>query len=460
MKLRISCLFKLSSQGRRTDLIAHTDANDLNCCPVNANESVHSPHLNDVDSCHGRVCPVTVENSGVCDERSHLSLRPPSWVHVFAKSTQPSSIRTQAASIAYIEQPVHKKARHRRSRRSTKKLRKQQRLLTEVVVPTTIKQNLLSESDIVNDVVVVDGGDDGNPPILPPDGVTWRCLSIIGGNHLHARDETDPCRGLSFARVGGVLPFIRFPRQQSLDIIRQMSLKDIVCALEECEKLKKTSVTRSDNKRIFGDYGKPVMYTCAGVQVSRNSPDVVDFNSYLEKLPQYHQTILMKLMRYIERCYESIVDSEVISHMFHAKQVVPFKTMTMPGSSQKSMLKYYGALAFGCNVFLRCHTDSDFTMSIAQIHLKGKATYELDDDIVVYFCFPTLGVAVPMRPGDLLLFNSLIPHCLSSRCRQDDKIYSLATYLKTSVVGMNNNQLPVSSNQSFLAERYRHAMDG
>jgi len=231
MKLRISCLFKLSSQGRRTDLIAHTDANDLNCCPVNANESVHSPHLNDVDSCHGRVCPVTVENSGVCDERSHLSLRPPSWVHVFAKSTQPSSIRTQAASIAYIEQPVHKKARHRRSRRSTKKLRKQQRLLTEVVVPTTIKQNLLSESDIVNEVVVVDGGDDGNPPILPPDGVTWRCLSIIGGNHLHARDETDPCRGLSFARVDSALPFIRLPRQQSLDIIGQMSLKDIVlCA--------------------------------------------------------------------------------------------------------------------------------------------------------------------------------------------------------------------------------------
>ena len=134
--------------------------------------------------------------------------------------------------------------------------------------------------------------------------------------------------------------------------------------------------------------------------------------------------------------------------------------MSMPSSSCTSTLKYYRALAFGCNVFLPCHTDSDFTMSMAQIHLKGKATYELDDDIVVYFCFPTLGVAIPLRPGDLLLFNSLIPHCLSSRCRQDDEIYSLATYLKTSVVGMNNNQLPVSSNQSFLAERYRNAMDG
>jgi hypothetical protein len=133
--------------------------------------------------------------------------------------------------------------------------------------------------------------------------------------------------------------------------------------------------------------------------------------------------------------------------------------MSMPGSSPTSTLKYYKALAFGCNVYLRCHTNSDFTMSMAQIHLKRKATYELDDDVVVNFCFPTLGVAVSLRPGDFLLFNALIPHCVSSRCRQDDDIYCIVMYLKTSVVGMNNNQLPVSSIQSVLADRYRAAFD-
>ena len=179
---------------------------------------------------------------------------------------------------------------------------------------------------------------------------------------------------------------------------------------------------------------------------------------YKMKLPECHLSVLMKFMQHVERCYESLAESEVISHMFHAKQVVPFKTMSLPGSSHKSTLKYYGALAFGCNVFLPCHTDSDFTMSMAQIHLKGKVAYELHDDVVVYFCFPTLGVAVPLRPGDFLIFNALIPHCLSSRCRQVDKIYSLATYLKTSVVGLNNNRLHVSSNQRFLAERYRSAI--
>jgi len=60
----------------------------------------------------------------------------------------------------------------------------------------------------------------------------------------------------------------------------------------------------------------------------------------------------------------------------------------------------------------------------------------------------------------VISFSSiLIPHCVLSRCRQDNNIFSIAMYLKTSVVGMNNNQLPVSSNQSFLAERYRNAID-
>jgi hypothetical protein len=263
----------------------------------------------------------------------------------------------------------------------------------------------------------------------------------------------------TFARVDGALPFIRMPQQQSLGGIGQISMKDMVCALEECEKPKKTSVTRSDSKRIFGDFGMSIMYTCAGVQVSRNSPEVLNWNAFLENLPECHCTVLMKLMRHAEHGYEFIADNEVISHMFHAKQVVPFKTMSMPSSSHTSSLKYYGALAFGRNVFLRCHTDSDFTMSMVQIHLKGEDKYKVDDDIVVYFCFPTLGVAVPLRPGDFLLFNALIPHCVLSRCRIDDKIFSIAIYLKTSVVGMNNNQLPVSSSQSFLADRCHTAIN-
>ena len=225
------------------------------------------------------------------DRQSH---HPPAWCHVY-KSTNPSSIRTQACSIAYIE--ASKSSIRNRNRRANTKLRKQQRILVEVIVPTNIKQNLLSELDTDNDIVVVDGGDVGNPPISPPDDVKWHCLSIHEGNHLHVQDETNPHLGLTSIRVGGCLPFIRMPRQQSLDLIRNVGMSDIVAALEACEELKPTPLKRGGGKQVFGDYGKRVQYTSAGVQVSRNSCEVLKYNTYLENLPVCHRLILMKLVR-------------------------------------------------------------------------------------------------------------------------------------------------------------------
>jgi hypothetical protein len=66
--------------------------------------------------------------------------------------------------------------------------------------------------------------------------------------------------------------------------------------LEECSKMKRTSLVRSDCKRIFGDYGEQVMATCVGVQVvSRNSRKVLDCAPFMKKLPQHHWRVLMSL---------------------------------------------------------------------------------------------------------------------------------------------------------------------
>jgi hypothetical protein len=93
-------------------------------------------------------------------------------------------------------------------------------------------------------------------------------------------------------------------------------------------------------------------------------------------------------------------------------------------------------------------------MRIAQIFLKGKEFYSEKDDVVVYFCFPTLGVAVPLQPGDFLLFHALIPHCVSSQCSQDDSFMCVSLYLKSAVVGMNNNELSLTNKQAMLAKSY------
>jgi hypothetical protein len=148
------------------------------------------------------------------------------------------------------------------------------------------------------------------------------------------------------------------------------------------------------------------MFTCVGNQVSRNSPQVLNHAPFQDKLKRHHWEALMWMMRRAELCFDVIADHQVVSHICHARMVVPFKTMS--GS------KYYGGIAYGCNVFLCCHTKADFTMCMYQVFLKGRNRYMIDDEVVVYFCFPTLGVAVPLQLGDFLLFNSLIPHCILS----------------------------------------------
>ena len=85
---------------------------------------------------------------------------------------------------------------------------KQKKMLTEVIVSESIKPNILSSLNIVNDIVVIDGGDIGNPPICPPDGISWHCLLVSGGKHLHVQDELDPTHGLTFCHLDCALPFI------------------------------------------------------------------------------------------------------------------------------------------------------------------------------------------------------------------------------------------------------------
>ncbi len=120
--------------------------------------------------------------------------------------------------------------------------------------------------------------------------------------------------------------------------------------------MKKVPLVRGEQKRIFTDYGKHVMYTCVGNQVSRNSPQVLNHASFQDKLKRHHWEALMWMMRHAELCFEMIADHQVVSHICHARMVVPIKMMS--GS------KYYGRIAYGCNVFLHCHTNTDFTMSI------------------------------------------------------------------------------------------------
>ncbi len=236
----------------------------------------------------------------------------------------------------------------------------------------------MTHQELHDVVTVFDGGCHNNPPIRPPDGVHWHCILV---SQLHREDESNPSVGLTFPRINNALPFIRLPCCLSLDIFDQSGLDNIYNALDACEKLRKRPCVRSKSKQVFGDYDQPLYFNVIGVHVSRSSREVMDSAPFMQSLLNHHWKALMKLMHRAEVSFEQILNHQVVSHIQLAKSLVPYKSMMSP--STKSPLKYFGVLAYGRNVFLPCHTDDDFTMSIVQVFLKGHLTSRLPITAVI-----------------------------------------------------------------------------
>ena len=246
-------------------------------------------------------------------------------------------------------------------------------------------------------------------PIWPPHGIRWHSIPV---RDLHIEDTLIGDIGLSFPRIDGTSPFIRLPCRVSLEIISHVGLPSIYDALSHCKNHRCVALSQSDRKRVFTDFGKHVTYACVGPQPSRISNTVLNNPPFVDALPQRQWEQLVWLMKRAETSFSLFADHCVISHLHHAKNLVPFKTFSPTVDKKSSTLSsdFLGGIAFGSNVFLHCHTDADFTMSISQVFLKKRLEYRINDHIIAYFCFPTLGVAVPLCPGDYFMFNALIPH--------------------------------------------------
>ena len=80
-------------------------------------------------------------------------------------------------------------------------------------------------------------------------------------------------------------------------------------------------------------------------------------------------------------------------------------------------------------------------------------SYQLKMEPAHYFCFPGIGTAIAVRPGDMLVFNPQYYHCCSRKTSHYSKVdvYANAFYLKTGVVGLNDNNIELTDEQEKLA---------
>jgi hypothetical protein len=228
------------------------------------------------------------------------------------------------------------------------------------------------------------------------------------------------------------------PREEAISI---NSNGRELCASMTAISKKSSNLSRGASKSVFG--GKK--YCCIGAKANRNSAGVTPG---LFKAGGIRETEWNCVVNEVKRCEEafySYASTAAIRHIREARKLVPWEGIHGAGD-QLSSSTIYSGIAFGVNVFLRAHVDDDYTYSVIQVHVDNM-DYAIDDDVVCYFCFPSLGCAVPLRPGDFLLINALEPHCLSSRCRDDYDLFAVSSYLKTAVVGGNDNSVPLSNEE-------------
>ena len=196
-------------------------------------------------------------------------------------------------------------------------------------------------------------------------------------------------------------------------------------------------------------------YGCIGVQVNRGLKGVRGESCHVDKIPVKDWNAIVEVTRRAETACRSFANTEDIQHIERASEPIQFQTMREKTSKTEEIFaNTYQCIAFGENMFLECHTDHDFARSTVMVQMDNHKCGP-KDRVVAYFCFPRLGIAVALCPGDLLTFNALETHAISSRCHKSDKLLCVSMYFKTAVVGLNNNDVELTEEQKEMREIYR-----
>jgi hypothetical protein len=239
----------------------------------------------------------------------------------------------------------------------------------------------------------------------------------------------------------GIFSSLLIPREESIAAFGK-KMKNSIEALDclqsiekDCNRSKlKTGVTTSKSK-----------YVIYGLKVQRGSTGF-SRDKLFETKPQQANR-LEELARKCECIAAKYISSHWLRGMEAAEKDGCWETVA-------SGVKFVAALASTINYSAPAHVDCDFVMSIHQMNVDTSSGLLLEDEIAQYFCFPEFGYAVGLRPGDVLLFNPQVYHCLSKKepVYKDANVHVTTFYLKTAHVGKNDNSLPLSAKDAVWYE--------
>jgi hypothetical protein len=143
----------------------------------------------------------------------------------------------------------------------------------------------------------------------------------------------------------------------------------------------------------------------------------------LFNLEECHHQALWCYVNKCETLAMKLMSKEVTSGLNKVKLMFPYPTFPGRGTGCPNS-QTFSSIATAHNVYLNSHTDDDAIFGVVtNLDLDPAKIPSIDNDVSLNFTFLTLGLAIALCSGDILVFfNPTIYHSVSSRCNPQSPI--------------------------------------
>lgn len=131
------------------------------------------------------------------------------------------------------------------------------------------------------------------------------------------------------------------------------------------------------------------------------------------------------------------------------------------GNFRRLFKAFFPALSVSENDCRPIHVDKDASLSLLHVWMTEVGLPDhVQKEIVQYFCLPTFGYKIALRPGDMVIFNPKFPHGASSRtaCYNDRAVVLGSYYLKDDHVSGRDNSMVPNAFTMALYNRIRNCL--
>ena len=236
----------------------------------------------------------------------------------------------------------------------------------------------------------------------------------------------------------GVFSSCKVPRK---DVLRSVSPENADAVVDALEILQKTEASCKRGKGQQGVTEDPknkcTIFGCRVLQGKGFSRAKV-----VEKCPTA-AAVLEEFAARLEHVASACIPFDWLRKITKVSKMVSLDTI--------GKCVFGAALASAVDCSAPAHLDDDFFLSVHQLNAGGclhKA------ETAQHFCFPTCGYAVALKPGDVLLFNPHVHHCLSAKSPECKgiRVHVTTMHLKNRHVSKNDKDATLTEEEKEMCD--------